>query len=60
VLAMWPFIAAVGEVGGDETTTLDGPGTPEHPRPIKQALIDERAANCGYSSSPAPTDEACS
>ena len=28
--------------------TVEGLGTPEHPGPVQQALLDARAAQCGY------------
>ena len=33
---------------GRRIETVEGLGTPEAPGPVQQALIDERAAQCGY------------
>ena len=41
-------VTAVGEVGGDEITTLDGLGTPDDPHPIQRAFIEEGASQCGF------------
>jgi nicotinate dehydrogenase subunit A len=41
-------VLPVRAVGGDEVTTLEGLGTPEHPHPLQQAFIDEGAAQCGF------------
>ncbi|MFO1328261.1 MAG: (2Fe-2S)-binding protein [Rubrivivax sp.] len=35
-------------VRGASVTTVEGLGTPERPHPLQQAVIDERAAQCGY------------
>jgi nicotinate dehydrogenase subunit A len=40
----------IGAVGGQEITTLEGLGSPEHPHPIQAAFIEEQAAQCGYCS----------
>src|ERR1700761_2381525 len=41
-------VKPVGQVGSEETRTLDGPGAPEKPHPIQQAFIEEGAAQCGF------------
>ena len=41
-------VTAVGEVGTDEITTLDGLGTPGNPHPIQQAFIEAGASQCGF------------
>ena len=41
-------VTPVSTVNGDEITTLEGLGTPEHPHPIQKAFIDEQAAQCGF------------
>lgn len=33
---------------GHEVTTVEGLGTPEHPDPIQQALVDHGAIQCGF------------
>ena len=33
---------------GRRIETVEGLGTPEHPGPVQQALIEARAAQCGY------------
>ncbi|MDE3229184.1 MAG: (2Fe-2S)-binding protein [Chloroflexota bacterium] len=40
----------VGEVAGDQITTLEGLGTPDEPHPVQQAFLLEQAAQCGYCS----------
>ena len=39
-----PLRAVVSE----ETTTVEGLGTPERPNPVAEALIEGQAAQCGY------------
>ncbi|HEX8730619.1 MAG TPA: (2Fe-2S)-binding protein [Ktedonobacterales bacterium] len=41
---------SVGEVAGDQITTLEGLGTPDEPHPVQQAFLVEQAAQCGYCS----------
>ena len=36
------------EFEGRRIETVEGLGTPESPGPVQQALLDERAAQCGY------------
>ncbi len=38
----------VQAVAGQEVTTIEGLGSPEHPHPLQAAFIDEQAAQCGY------------
>jgi nicotinate dehydrogenase subunit A len=45
-------VMPVRALGQAEITTLEGLGTPEKPHPIRQAFIDEGAAQCG--SGPCP------
>ena len=39
---------AVGDIGDQAITTLEGLGTVAKPHPLQQAFIDEQAAQCGY------------
>ena len=41
---VFPAVSAVGH----RIVTLEGLGTPEKPRPLQQAFIDEQAVQCGY------------
>jgi nicotinate dehydrogenase subunit A len=41
-------VKPVSAVRGEEITTLEGLGTPEHPHPIQQVFIEEGAAQCGF------------
>lgn len=41
-------VMPVSAAGQDNITTLEGLGTPEKPHPLKQAFIDEGAAQCGF------------
>lgn len=38
----------VSAARGVEITTLEGLGTPEHPHPVQQALMEAQAFFCGY------------
>ncbi|HEY4922467.1 MAG TPA: (2Fe-2S)-binding protein [Xanthobacteraceae bacterium] len=38
----------IWSVAGKSITTIEGLGTPEHPHPLQQALLDEQAGQCGY------------
>lgn len=38
----------VGEVAGQEVTTLEGLGNGEDLHPLQRAFVDEQAAQCGY------------
>jgi nicotinate dehydrogenase subunit A len=38
----------VRSLAGKSVTTVEGLGTPEHPHPLQQALLDEQAGQCGY------------
>lgn len=38
------------DVGEDQVTTLEGPGTAQKPHPLQKSFIDEQAAQCGYCS----------
>src|SRR5580700_5519526 len=41
---------ALGDVGRDKVTTLEGLGSIEKPHPLQKAFMDEQAAQCGYCS----------
>ena len=41
-------VRSVAEFAGRRIETVEGLGTPERPGPVQQALIDARAAQCGY------------
>jgi nicotinate dehydrogenase subunit A len=41
---------ALGDVGEDQVTTLEGLGTLQKPHPLQRSFIDEQAAQCGYCS----------
>src|SRR6202011_5627027 len=41
-------VHAVGDVGQQEVTTIEGLGTIDKPHPLQKAFIDEQAAQCGY------------
>jgi nicotinate dehydrogenase subunit A len=41
---------ALGDVGEDQVTTLEGLGTVQKPHPLQRSFIDEQAAQCGYCS----------
>jgi nicotinate dehydrogenase subunit A len=41
---------ALGDVGEDQVTTLEGLGTAQKLHPLQRAFIDEQAAQCGYCS----------
>jgi nicotinate dehydrogenase subunit A len=41
-------VRAVGSIGSEPVTTLEGLGTPDRPHPLQQAFIDEGAAQCGF------------
>jgi nicotinate dehydrogenase subunit A len=41
---------ALGDVGRDKVTTLEGLGSVEKPHPLQKAFMDEQAAQCGYCS----------
>jgi len=38
----------VAPAAGKKVVTLEGPGTPQRPHPLQQALIQEQAVQCGY------------
>ncbi len=38
----------VGNLVGKTITTLEGIGTPEHPHPLQQAVLELQAGQCGY------------
>lgn len=46
--AMRSCLTPVQAVAGQEVTTIEGLGSPEHPHPLQAAFIDEQAAQCGY------------
>jgi nicotinate dehydrogenase subunit A len=39
---------ALSTLAGKAVVTIEGIGTPEHPHPLQQALLDEQAGQCGY------------
>src|SRR5207253_6455144 len=39
---------ALSTVAGRAVLTIEGLGTPEHPHPLQQAVLDEQAGQCGY------------
>jgi nicotinate dehydrogenase subunit A len=41
---------ALGDVGEDKITTLEGLGTAQKPHPLQKSFIDAQAAQCGYCS----------
>jgi nicotinate dehydrogenase subunit A len=47
-VAVRACITAADAVKGQEITTLEGLGSPEHPHPMQAAFIAEAAAQCGY------------
>jgi len=46
--AMRSCLTPVQAVAGQEVTTIEGLGSPEHPHPLQVAFIEEQAAQCGY------------
>jgi nicotinate dehydrogenase subunit A len=38
----------IWSVAGKSVTTVEGLGTPAHPHPLQQALLEEQAGQCGY------------
>lgn len=46
--AMRSCLTPVQAVAGQEVTTIEGLGSPEHPHPLQAAFIEEQAAQCGY------------
>jgi nicotinate dehydrogenase subunit A len=41
-------VVPVGAVAGQEVTSIEGLGSPEHPHPLQAAFIEEQASQCGY------------
>jgi nicotinate dehydrogenase subunit A len=39
---------SIASVAGHNVTTIEGLGTPEQPRPLQAAFLEEQAGQCGY------------